>query len=141
VPIHSEQERRSQSRSNLLSDRVVAHFLAGKTLEGKLILFDPVNGNLTLRIDSKKQRLECSDLKAIFFLRRPTSSPLPESWLKPGGKKISVTFADGEKITGYCYGLQPFQKGFYFFPVHAAGRNERICVIRKNTFRIETEEK
>jgi hypothetical protein len=52
-----------------------------------------------------------------------------------------VTFADGEKITGYSYGLHPFQKGFYLFPVHANDRNERIYVIRKNALRVKTEEK
>lgn len=113
----------------------------GEGLEGNLILFDPNTGILTLRIGSQKRNLDCSALKAIFFLRRPTASPLPESRLKPGGKKVCVTFADGEKITGYSYGLHPLQKGFYLFPVQANNRNERIYVIRKNTLRIKTEEK
>lgn len=139
APIHTE--RRSKRRSKMLSDRVVARFLTGETLEGHLILFDPSTGILTLRVGSQKRELDCSVLKAIFFLRRPAASPLPESRLKPGGKKVCVTFADGEKITGYSYGLHPLQKGFYLFPVHASDRNERIYVIRKNALRIKTEEK
>jgi hypothetical protein len=141
VPIPKNAERRSKRRSKMLSDRVVARFLLGQTLEGNLILFDPSTGILKLRIGSEKRELDCSALKAIFFLRRPTASPLSESYLKPGGKKICVTFADGEKITGYSYGLRPLQKGFYLFPIHANDRNERIYVIRKNTLRIKTEEK
>ncbi len=141
MPIPKNTERRSKKRPVMLSDKVVARFLMGKTLEGTLILFDPSTGILKLRIGSEKRELDCSVLKAIFFLRRPAASPLAESYLKAGGKKICVTFADGEKITGYSYGLRPLQKGFYLFPVHANDRNERIYVIRKNTLRIKTEEK
>ncbi|MBI3610027.1 MAG: hypothetical protein HY204_04885 [Nitrospirae bacterium] len=141
MPDSTKTERRSKSRSTMLSDRVVARFLTGKTVEGNLIRFDPDSGILKLRIGSEKRELDCSGLKAIFFLRRPAASPLPESRLRPGGKKVRVTFADGEEITGYSYGLHPLQAGFYLFPIRMNDRNERIYVIRKNALRIQTEEK
>lgn len=125
----------------MLSDRVVARFLTGKTVEGNLILFDPGRGILQLRTGSEKRNLDCSALKAIFFLRPPAARAFPESHLKPGGKKVRVTFADGEEVTGYSYGLHPLRDGFYLFPINKDDRNERIYVFRKNALRIQTQKK
>ena len=123
----------------MLSDRVVARFLTGKTLEGNLILFDPADGILKLRTGSEERDVDCSILKAIFFLRQPNKTPFSEILLKPAGKKVRVTFADGEEITGYSYGLHPLEEGFYLFPVNKKDQNERIYVIKKNAIQIRTE--
>jgi Family of unknown function (DUF6982) len=120
---------------------VVARFIAGETIEGNLIRFEPGPGILQLRTGSGKRNLNCSELKALFFLRRPSASILPESYLKPGGKKVRVTFVDGEEITGYSYGLHPLQKGFYLYPINKDDRNERIYIFRKYAQRIQTRRK
>ena len=122
-------------------EKVVARFLTGESLEGDLVLFDPFAQKLTLRTGSEEREVDCTVLKAIFFLRRPNTAPYPDSFLKPAGKKVCVVFADGEAITGYSYGLRPREEGFYLFPVNQQDRNERIYVIRKNAIRIQTESK
>ncbi|MBI3596775.1 MAG: hypothetical protein HY203_06445 [Nitrospirae bacterium] len=124
-----------------LSKRVVVRFLTGVALEGELLQFDPVTNRLKLRIDSEVRDVDCSVLKAIFFLRPPDTKPLSESFLMPAGKKVRVRFADGEEIDGYTYGLRPLEDGFYLFPINRNDRNERIYVIKKNAIQIRTEEK
>lgn len=141
MPVPAHSERRSKKRSRVLSDRVVARCLTGETIEGNLILFEPGPGILQLRTRAGKRNLDCSELKALFFLRRPTAPAFPESYLKPGSKKIRVTFADGEEITGYTYGLHPFHNGFYLFPINKDDRNERIYIFRKYALRIQTRKK
>ncbi|MBI3995726.1 MAG: hypothetical protein HY349_07110 [Nitrospirae bacterium] len=139
MPTPANVERRSKKRPTMLSDRVVARFLTGETLEGKLMFFDPDTGILKLRTGSGKRELDCSILKAIFFLRDSNRSLLSEPRLRPGGKKVRVVFADGEEITGYSYGLRPREDGFYLYPIQKSGRNERIYVMRKNALKIRTE--
>jgi len=124
-----------------LSNRVVVRFLTGATLEGELLRFDPAAKRLKLQTASDVHDIDCSVLKAIFFLRPPDAEPLSESLLMPAGKKVRVRFADGEEIAGYTYGLRPLEDGFYLFPINRNDRNERIFVIKKNAIQIRTEEK
>jgi len=133
-------DRRSQRNTETLSDRVVVRFLTGKALEGRLLKFDSDDGMLTIGVGDKEFDVDCSELKAIFFLRRVGTPALSEKGLKPGGKKIRVAFRDGEEIIGYSYALQPNRQGFFLFPIHQDDRNEKIYVIRKNAVRIRSQD-
>ncbi|HET6465955.1 MAG TPA: hypothetical protein VFH55_10130 [Nitrospiria bacterium] len=133
-------DRRSKKKPETLSDRVVVRFLTGKTLEGRLLTFDSDNGILKIGVAEKEFEVDCSELKAIFFLRRSGTTPLSEKGLKPGGKRIRVAFQDGEEIIGYSYALQPHRLGFFLFPIHQEDRNEKVYVIRKNAVRIQTQD-
>lgn len=120
-------------------DKIVARYLNGGTLEGNLIRFNPAGKTLSVQTPLEERDVKFSDLKAVFFIRKREAAPYGEAFLKPGGKKIRVTFADGEEIDGYSYGLHPMEDGFYMFPINREDRNERIYVIRKNAIRVRTE--
>jgi len=133
-------DRRSKKKSETLSDQVVVRFLTGKALEGRLLQFDSDDGILKIHVGDQNFDVDCSELKAIFFLRQSGTAALSEKGLKPGGKKIRVAFQDGEEIIGYSYALQPHRQGFFLFPIHRDDRNEKVYVIRKNAVRIESQD-
>ena len=53
------------------------------------------------------------------------------------GRKIKVTFSDGEIITGYTLGYSPNRQGFYMTPADLQSNNVRIFVIKSATEKIE----
>lgn len=48
---------------------------------------------------------------------------------KPTGKKVEVTFGDGEVLVGSTLGYDLNRKGFFIFPVDPNSNNIRVFVI------------
>lgn len=53
------------------------------------------------------------------------------------GRKIRVTFSDGESITGYTLGYSPDRRGFYMTPADLNSNNVRIFVVKSASEKIE----
>jgi hypothetical protein len=75
------------------------------------------------------------DLKAVFFVRdfigRPEHRKSNEfdAAKPPPGRKITVTFKDGEVLVGTTQAYQPGKLGFFVIPADPDSNNERCYVI------------
>jgi len=75
------------------------------------------------------------DLKAIFMVRDFIGAPLYRERKKymegekPSGKKVEVTFTDGEVLVGSTLGYDPKRQGFFIFPADSKSNNIRVYVV------------
>jgi hypothetical protein len=76
-----------------------------------------------------------NDLKAIFMVRDFIGDPLYKERKKyiegekPSGRKVEVTFIDGEVLVGSTLGYDPKRQGFFIFPADPKGNNIRAYVV------------
>ena len=123
-------------------NKVVIAFLNGGRIKGYAYDFSPLKDSFNLLPtenphQSQGVRVELKDLKAVFFVwdfaghADYHESSSAESTLH--GRKVEVTFSDGEKLAGRTEGYNPQRLGFFMFPVDPRSNNIRIFVITKNT--------
>jgi len=126
--------------------KVVVAYLDGRRLKGYTNDFSPVRDQFYLFPESLNPKpgergtpVRVAELKAVFFVkdfvgnavsRQATAAPLP-------GKKIEVTFADGEKLVGSSVAYNPRNLGFFMQPANPADNNERIFVINRNVKQVK----
>jgi small nuclear ribonucleoprotein (snRNP)-like protein len=99
------------------------------------------------QIHDQKKIIEIpmSQLKAIFFVQTLENSKdrlSPEdfslrSFNEVLGRKVKITFSDGEVLYGIIHGYTPHMKGFFIFPADKESNNKRAFVIRESTAAIE----
>jgi hypothetical protein len=75
------------------------------------------------------------DLKAIFMVGDFGGDPQYKERKKyvqgekPSGKKVEVTFIDGEVLVGSTLGYDPKRQGFFIFPADPKSNNIRVYVV------------
>jgi len=75
------------------------------------------------------------ELKAIFFVRDFVGNYQYDERKeymqgdKPSGRKIEVTFADGEVLVGTTLGYDPKRPGFFLFPADPQSNNIRVFAV------------
>lgn len=118
--------------------RIVVRFRDGKLLKGYCNDFHPSRGQLHLRPsiaapESERLLVPLADLKALFFVRdlegnvgriEDNASGSP-----PRGRKIEVTFRDGEILVGFTLNYHAGGEGFFVMPASSDGNNIRVYVI------------
>ncbi len=77
-----------------------------------------------------------SELKAVFFVRDFKGDPGHterrfEEGDRPTGRKVEVTFHDGEVIAGTTMGYDPKRIGFFVIPADPQANNLRVFVVTK----------
>jgi hypothetical protein len=116
-------------------NKVVVAYLDGRRSRGRVYDFSPLKDTFRLVSESALQQQKGSDvtlkdLKAVFFVKDfRGNSKYKES--KPG-RKIEVTFSDGEKVVGTTQGYDQKSKGFFVFPADAKSNSVRIFVVNWN---------
>lgn len=122
--------------------KVVVAYLDGRRLKGYVNDFSPVREHFFLfpeGTDPKPSErgisVGFSELKALFFVKNfagdPSHHDSAEGSQRPG-KKVEITFPDGEKIVGFTVAYNPKNPGFFMQPADAASNNERIFVVNRN---------
>jgi len=119
------------------SNRIVARFRDGSTLKGQTSDFFPNKAQFHLSTrDGQIHRVTTSDLKAIFFVRDHDGDRLRKDDYNEEvmgvGRKIQVTFSDGETITGYTAGYSKDRPGFFLVPANTKDNNERMFIVNAN---------
>jgi hypothetical protein len=119
--------------------KVVARFSDGRLIKGFTDDFFPNKDRFhVVPADNHSgQAIEVStkDLKAIFLVRDFIGDSLyneRKNYIegeKPSGKKVEVTFADGEVLVGSTLGYDARRQGFFIFPADPKSNNIRVYAI------------
>ena len=119
--------------------KVVVRYLNGKVIKGFTQDFFPNKDRFHLRqavqASGDSAIVMVKDLKAIFFVQDFEGNAQYNERKNYGegdkaqGKKVEVTFADGETLVGSTMGYDPNRQGFFLFPVDPKSNNMRVYAV------------
>ena len=118
----------------MLQNKLVVHCSDGTILKGQSTDFwhNKPEFHLTAQ-DGETSVIAIADLKAVFFVKdyegcreRQRSD---RDVIVGGGRKLKVSFSDGEEVIGYTSGYSADRTGFFLVPADLQGNNERIFVV------------
>jgi len=119
--------------------KIVLRYSDGRLIKGFTQDFFPTKElfHLTPLDNPSGEPIEVSmkDLKAIFMVVDFVGQPLFKERKKyvegekPSGRKVEVTFVDGEVLVGSTLGYDPKRQGFFIFPADPKSNNIRIYVV------------
>ena len=129
-------------------NKVVARMADGRTAKGFTNDFSPDKTHFHVNLaeprpDAKAVDLGVAALKALYFVKDFAGDPKhdDEKAFDPSrrslGRKIRVTFKDGEEMTGTTQGYQPSRPGFFLVPIDPGSNIERCYVVTGATKNIE----
>jgi hypothetical protein len=118
--------------------KVVVRYSDGKLIKGFTQDFFPNKERFHLIPANNPSggaiEVSIKDLKAIFVVRdfignsRYKERKKYIEGEKPSGKKVEVTFIDGEVLVGSTLGYDPKRQGFFIFPADPKSNNIRVYV-------------
>jgi hypothetical protein len=129
-------------------NQVVAHFLDGQLVKGTSLDVQPPKPDCHIRTtDRGMVEVRLADLKALFFVKSLVGNPEHQYATEPdpgdsrlaGSHRISITFADGERLVGLTNRHPPLGRYFWVLPVDAASNTMRILVNRAAVKEMEGE--
>jgi hypothetical protein len=121
--------------------KVVVAFLDRRRQRGYTYDFSPMRDYLNLLppedpLQGGGTRVNLKDVKALFFVKdfvgNRNAQESPDLDSAAHGRKIEVSFSDGEKLVGKTEGYNPQKLGFFMFPADPKSNNLRVYVITKN---------
>jgi len=125
---------------------VVARFTDGRVLKGTTQDFAPNKPVFHLAVKgeaaAKALAVSVSSLKALFFVRSYEGNPkhvdvLDLDSATGHGRKIVVTFTDGEVISGFTTGYSKDKPGFFVIPGDPKTNNARVFVVTAFVKKVE----
>jgi hypothetical protein len=115
--------------------KVIARFRDGRMVRGYTNDFHPSKPQLHLSSEPRSGDtlfLQINQLKALFFVREFTGDPArvdrQEFVETPHGRKVAVTFTDGEILLGSTLGYRGEGNGFFVHPADPRSNNLRVFV-------------
>jgi len=119
--------------------KVVARYTNGRVIKGFTQDFFPNKDRFHLYPAAKPSgeatEVLVKELKAIFFVQDFVGNRLYKERKKyiegeqPSGRKVEVTFIDGEVLVGSTLGYDPSRPGFFFFPADPKSNNIRVFAV------------
>jgi len=119
--------------------KVVVRYANGRVLKGYTQDFYPNKDRFHLFPTDKPEALGVEvlvkDLKALFLVRDFAGDPHyveRKKYIKgetPSGRKLEVTFRDGELVVGATLGYDRTRPGFFVLPADPKSNNVRIFVV------------
>jgi hypothetical protein len=119
--------------------KVVARYINGKRVKGLSQDFFPNKDRFHISTAEKPSEMTVEvlvkELKAVFFVRDFSGNyqyDERKSYMegeKPSGRKIEVTFNDGEVLVGTTLGYDPSRPGFFLFPADPKSNNIRVFAV------------
>ncbi|MGD2097890.1 MAG: hypothetical protein PVG35_09935 [Desulfobacterales bacterium] len=124
------------------TNKVVARFKDGTLKKGKTNDFFPNKTSFHLEtLSGETETIDIEQLKALFLVKDfDGNDNYNEEYtdeVSGAGRKIRVTFSDGESITGYTLGYSPNRQGFFITPADVNSNNVRIFVVKSASEKIE----
>jgi hypothetical protein len=122
----------------MLPNRIVARFADGRMLKGTTQDFAPAKEWFHVigsEGGARPVKVLVSDLKAVFFVKSLIGNAAYDERKEFGGpvqgRKVQVTFKDGEVLVGSTQGYQADRPGFFLVPADPQSNNERIFVVAR----------
>ena len=121
--------------------KVVLGFLDGRVVKGYTQDFNQTRPFFHFHINTSENSsnepmlIETKDLKALFFVKTFEGDKEYDERKEfitgdlAQGRKVEVTFVDGEIIQGSTVGYDPQRPGFFLLPVDQGSNNIRIFVV------------
>jgi hypothetical protein len=119
--------------------KVVARYIDGRVIKGLSQDFFPNKDRFhvysTDKTSGEAVEVWVKELKAVFFVRdfvgdaqyNERKEYIQED--KPSGRKIEVTFKDGEVLVGTTLAYDPNRPGFFLFPADPQSNNIRVFAV------------
>jgi hypothetical protein len=133
----------SKSGASTSWQKVVARFRDGRLVRGYTADFHPSKPQLHLSTEphsSDTLFLPLAQLKALFFVRDFQGDQMrvdrPEFGTTPHGRKVAVTFQDGETLLGSTLGYRGDGNGFFVYPADPRSNNLRVFVAPGSTLQV-----
>ena len=119
--------------------KVVARYVNGRRVKGFSQDFFPNKDRFHIypiaKPSGEAAEVLVKELKAIFFVQDFAGNSLHNERKryiegeKPSGRKVEVTFADGEILVGSTLGYDPSRPGFFLFPADPKSNNIRVFAV------------
>ena len=118
--------------------KIVVRYREGSTLKGYSVDFHPSRGHFSLwpSVDahaSQRVMVPLGRLKALFFVKSFEGNrwhvPVESSQKQTAGRRMEITFFDGEVLGGTTLGYRPDGVGFFITPLDGTGNNQRVFVV------------
>lgn len=127
------------------ANKVVVAFVDGRRLKGYVYDFSALKDAFNVLPTEKTLqehgiKVLMRDLKAVFFVKDFSGNPeyhdkaIVDEHIH--GRKIEVSFRDGETIVGKTEGYNAQKLGFFMVPGDPVSNNIRVFVINKNAQRV-----
>lgn len=125
-----------------MQNRIIARFTDGKILKGTTsdLLPNKTVFHLSENETGAIQKIDIIHLKAIYFVKSfegnkdyQEKTDIDRVGL---GKKILVSFKDGETLVGYTQGYSPNRSLFIVFPCDPGSNNEKVFVVTGATDKV-----
>ncbi|MBN1141802.1 MAG: hypothetical protein JXB25_08430 [Deltaproteobacteria bacterium] len=125
-------------------NKIVVRYLNGEIFKGQTSNFLPAKPAFHLcpvgtSTEDSPFEVQVSQLKAVFFVKDFHGNPKRQDVQEfPRGKavigrKVKVTFSDGETMVGTTQSYNACHPGFFLFPADANSNNDRCFVVRNAT--------
>jgi len=119
--------------------KVVVRYIDGRVIKGVTKSFFPNKTRFHLSLADKPSgeavEVLVKDLKAVFIVRDFIGDPSYEECRKcpeiekASGRKVEVTFVDGEILVGSTLGFDRKRQGFFVFPADPRSNNIRVYAV------------
>ena len=128
-----------QAHMNLSGARVVARYADGRLIKGYTFDFEPGRARFRVFPGPNAARppaaVMLSELKAVFFVRDLAGNAhyserkqFVETDRAPG-RRVEVTFADGEVLVGVAEGSESQAPGLFLVPVDSRSNNLKVYAV------------
>ncbi|MCU0639226.1 MAG: hypothetical protein MUF59_05080 [Candidatus Krumholzibacteria bacterium] len=125
-------------------NKVVARYADGRIVKGVTADFFPGKDLFHVSVssalgDDAPVEVHTKDLKALFFVKDYAGDSQHKELNEfdparpPAGRKIRVTFIDGEVLVGTTTGYQKGRPGFFIVPADTGSNIERCFVVAAAT--------
>jgi hypothetical protein len=125
---------------------VVVRFLDGRILKGTTRDFAPNKPKFHLfpwgEEGDKALEIIVGALKAVFFVKsyQGDKSRVDDNSFEQArgqGRKLAVTFQDGEVLAGFTMGYNPKNQGFFLVPADEKSNNSRVYILNSAVSNVE----
>jgi hypothetical protein len=124
---------------------VVAHYLDGRVCKGTTRDFAPNGTEFHLHPEGNERspvKVALAALKAVFFVKSLVGSKYHVEAkdlanARGQGRRVVVTFKDGETVAGFTVGYTPNRPGFFVIPVDPASNNLRVFIVNAAVARVD----
>jgi hypothetical protein len=127
-------------------NKAVVAYLDGRRLKGYIFDFSAAKEHFRLFPQEEPLQHQGSDvafneLKAVFFVKdfigNKDYQESKDLATAKHGRRIEVTFKDGEMVAGTTEGYNPQKNGFFVFPADPNSNNIRVFVVNKNVTQVK----